>query len=60
MSEMELNKLVEVGMRYGHLPILVMLAWIAVGLHRHGVKMTFDLRIWKNGKSNDRKDSIGE
>ena len=55
MNEMALNKLVEVGMRYGHLPILVMLAWIAVGLHRHGVKMTFDIHFWKNGKDKESK-----
>jgi hypothetical protein len=37
-------------MRYGHLPIEATLIWIIVGLHRHGVKMTFDFRVWKNGK----------
>ena len=37
-------------MQYGHIPIFAALVWIGAALHRHGVKMTFDLRIWKNGK----------
>jgi len=41
-------------MTYGHLPILGGLGWIGYKLHRHGVKMTFDIRIWKNGKEKDK------
>jgi hypothetical protein len=32
---------------------VTLLGWIAVALHRAGIKMTFDLRIWKNGKNKD-------
>lgn len=37
-------------MQWGHVPIEGTLLWIAVALHRNGVRMTFDVRIWKNGK----------
>lgn len=42
---------------WGHIPILALLSGlcglvvrIAFALHHAGVEMTFDVRIWKNGK----------
>ena len=45
-----LSRVHDIIMQWGHLPIEGTLLWIAVALHRHGVRMTFDVRIWKNGK----------
>lgn len=48
------KELQEILMAYGHIPIIGGIGWIAVALHKHGVKMTFDFRIWKNGKDKEQ------
>lgn len=41
-------------MKYGHIPIYIGLLWIGLALHKAGVKMTFDIRIFKNGKNKEK------
>jgi hypothetical protein len=50
------SDLTDFWMKYGHIPILGGLLWIGVALHKAGVKMTFDVRIWKNGKKEEKKE----
>lgn len=51
---MSLNEIHQFIMQWGHIPISIGIVWIIIGLHRNGVKMTFDFRIWKNGR--DKKE----
>ena len=53
---MTLQELLDFGMRYGHYPILVLLIWILIGLHKNGVKMTFDFHVFSNGKDKEKEE----